>query len=157
MRWHRWQSDLEHKLRTVIGDGDISQLPGAGAPLAPDPVAKSPAELRMAHKIMQDNDVLPAWIATGTELRAADAQLRQVLDASLERSRSAHQSALSVQALRQCEAAWARTAASWRERATQHNREVLAHNLTLPRGIAQLDPLPIDRLMQAARRALRAR
>ena len=56
-RMKRWESFIDEQIKRAIGDGDMHHLPGAGMPLNLDADDTNvPEELRMAYKIMQDND-----------------------------------------------------------------------------------------------------
>ena len=50
----RWARIVDHLLGEVIGNGDISDLPGAGKPLPLPNDSHTPPDQRAAFKIMQD-------------------------------------------------------------------------------------------------------
>ncbi|MBK9125056.1 MAG: DUF1992 domain-containing protein [Chloroflexi bacterium] len=108
-----WESGLDELVRRAIGDG--SNLPNAGKRLELDD-PYTPDELKLAHKLLKDNDLTPGWILEGRELDDLLAQARQRLvkvltpGGSLPESISADIAAL--------------------------NKRVLAYNLKAPPGIA---------------------
>ena len=75
----RWKDSVDRQLQDTIGDGDISHLPGAGKPLKLRDESLTPAEFRVAHKIMGDHEMIPDWIAAGRLLEQLEARLRQQL------------------------------------------------------------------------------
>ena len=72
----KWQDIVDQLVKDVVGDGDISHLPGAGRPLQLQDESHTPTELRAAHKIMNDNNVLPDWVAAGRALDQLEEKLR---------------------------------------------------------------------------------
>ncbi len=58
----QWESALDRMLGEVVQQGEWQDLKGKGQRLNLDPPTGTPAELAMAHKIMEDNNVVPAWI-----------------------------------------------------------------------------------------------
>ncbi len=109
---------MDEIIREAMQRGDFDNLPGQGQPLPQDDLPV-PDELRMAHKIMKDNGIMPDWIAAGKDL-----------DAEYDRLRSEG---------RRLMAATDTTPAridQFRADAAAFNKRALAHNLKLPRGIA---------------------
>lgn len=65
----KWQAWLDEALRDAIGDGNVAHLPGAGQPLKLDVDDPNvPADLKLAYRIMKDNDIAPGWVGLGMEL-----------------------------------------------------------------------------------------
>lgn len=111
---------MDEIIRDAMRRGDFDNLPGQGAPL-PKEEMPVPEELRMAHKIMKDNEVVPDWITAGKELDAEYQKLRTKLRAS------------------------ATPSDSFREAVTAYNKRVLSYNLKLPPGIAHRFMFDIER------------
>ena len=88
-RMNRWKKAVDHLVEDLIGDGDVSHLPGAGRPLQLGDDKHTPAELRAAHKIMQDHDVVPDWMTFGKSLEEMEHKLRLQIS---ERGGALHQS-----------------------------------------------------------------
>lgn len=107
------ESSLDELVRRAIGDG--SNLPNAGKRLdLDDPY--TPDELKLAHKLLKDNDLTPGWILEGRELDALLAQARQRLVKALASGTPLSESiSADIAAL---------------------NKRVLSYNLKVPPGIS---------------------
>lgn len=93
---------------------DWQNLPGEGKPLNLDEDPNTPSEMRMAYKILKENDLAPAWILEG---KALDAE-REKLIQQVERVAQTGSLKLSLQ-----------------ESIMAYNRRVLTYNLKVPPGI----------------------
>ena len=63
-----WHFIAERKIREAMEEGAFDHLEGAGRPL---PLEENPFEdpsLRMAHRILKNNGLTPAWIQEAKEL-----------------------------------------------------------------------------------------
>ena len=131
------QKAVDQLLREVIGDGDISHLPGAGLPLRLDDDSATPDEWRMASKIMRDNDIVPSWIASAKALDERESQLREEINARAKRYLREAAAAARAGSARQSdriEKRWRHSMSRCLRRIEKFNRDALAHNLTLPAG-----------------------
>ena len=73
---------VEQFIQKAIRDGEFDNLPGFGKPL-PEEDFSGPAHLRMAYKIMKDNNVVPPEVALLNEI----ATLRKQRDACTDKSK----------------------------------------------------------------------
>ncbi len=146
---HRRTILVDKLLKDLIGNGDISGLPGAGQPLQMDDNAYTPAESRAANKIMRDHNVIPGWIHAGQTLDQIEARLyeqvnkrsaRYVLDKLQGRSGSEREIARG----------WQRFIETYCKRGGRYNREALQYNLTAPQGITHKPILEAEKLVQRA-------
>ena len=64
----RWETLVDKMVREVIGDGNVSHLPGAGKPLDLGLDENTPADQRLVHKILKDHDIAPEWMMRGKAL-----------------------------------------------------------------------------------------
>ena len=135
----RWARIVDHLLGEVIGDGDISNLPGAGEKLPPLADSHTPPDQRAAFKIMQDNEVAPEWMALAKSLEQSERQIRAEFASEAIRRGDGPDSALRSHKARQLE-----------ERIDQHNRDVIAFNLKAPRGIPHKSMLNSEALLKQA-------
>lgn len=108
---------IDEQIRDAMRKGEFDDLPGAGKPLKLDDDAHTPDSLRMAHKILRDNDLAPDWMVQGREL---DAQ-RDKLVADAKRLARAKPGSAALAVLQ--------------DAAKQYNRQVLSYNLKVPRGV----------------------
>ena len=146
---HRRTKLVDKLLKDLIGNGDISGLPGAGQPLQMDDNAYMPAESRAANKIMRDHNVFPGWIHAGQTLDQIEARLHEQIN-----KRSAHY-ALDKQkgitsSVREIERGWQRFVETYCKRVGRYNREALQYNLTMPQGITHKPILEAEKLVQRA-------
>ena len=150
---NRWEEGVEHQLRTVLGDGNVSDLPGAGKPLDLADEQLTPPHLRAAHKIMRDNDVMPDWMVSGRQLERLEDELRREIDARTARHRREMTAAAldnRTQSRDGIELAWTRFLEDYRKRVERYNREALLHNLKAPQGVAHRRILNCDLLIMRA-------
>jgi hypothetical protein len=118
-------------------NGDFSNLPGEGKPLKLDDL-NTPEHLRMAYKILRDNDLAPEWMLAGKELE----ERRALLLHDLRRAGSKYREAARVRL--NAERTWNRAQMLFRQGAQSYNKQVLSYNLKLPPGITHQAPLDIE-------------
>lgn len=103
---------IDEIIRSAMERGEFKQLPGQGAPLKLEDEQHVPEEMRMAHRIMKDNNIVPDWIVSSKEIEAEYTRLR----AALRAASPAQKDAL-------------------RDQVMAYNKRVLTHNLKLPPGV----------------------
>lgn len=123
---------IDEQIQDAMRKGHFDDLPGAGKPLKLDDDPHTPEHLRMAHKLMRDNNIVPDWMNQGKELDAA----RERLDADLKRALRLNQPAALV---------------ALREAAAKFNRQVLSYNLKVPKGITHKPSFDIERELRKGR------
>lgn len=149
----KWEMTVDNMVKEAIGNGDISHLPGAGKPLRLDNDIHTPAELRTAHKIMGDHDVLPEWIANRQRLDQVESKLQQQALHRAEKYLAARQAAQKPE---QSELEsildddWERFKKKFIDHAERYNRDVLNHNLALPHGIPRKPLLNSEEMLERA-------
>lgn len=74
------QDLVEEQIRKAQERGDFNNLAGAGKPLNLEENPFEPPELRMAFKILKDNDFAPFWIELGKEIDADMERLIKEVD-----------------------------------------------------------------------------
>ncbi len=124
---------IDDILNEAMKRGDFDNLSGAGKPLQLDDDSHTPAHLRLAHKLLKDNDLVPDWIAQGQALDAAFAALERDLRTAARRS--------------------ADPSVELRARVEALNREILSYNLKIPRGLAHKRMIDLARVWSTAQRA----
>ncbi|KXK48390.1 MAG: DUF1992 domain-containing protein [Anaerolineae bacterium] len=116
-----WESSLDERVRQAIGDG--SNLPNAGKRLELDD-PYTPDELKLAYKLLKDNDLTPGWILEGRELDDLLAQARQQLARALKSGAALPESiSAGITAL---------------------NKRVLAYNLKAPPGVSHKRMIDVE-------------
>ena len=71
---------VEQKITEAIARGELSGLPGEGAPLPADEAALIPEELRMAYRILRNAGFVPPEVATLREIGELERRLREFPD-----------------------------------------------------------------------------
>lgn len=152
----RWERIVDQLASEAIGDGDVSHLPGAGAPLNMNDDGHTPDEWRTAFKIMNDHEVLPEWIAAATALDKQEMELRETI---VERARLyCSQTGAKGAGARSTtieSAAWQRFTRSIKRRIQRHNEEALLLNLKLPAGLPRRATLDAEGLIQQAMESIK--
>jgi len=117
-------SRSDDPIKRMLEETDVTRLPGAGKPLKLDDDRFTPDDLKMAHKLLKENDLAPDWIVEGRELDAARAQtLTRLRDAVRER----------------------RVTESLRAEVVALNKRILTYNLKVPQGAPHKLMIPLER------------
>lgn len=150
----RWESFIDEQVKRVIGDGDTHHLPGAGAPLhLDDDNVNLSDELRIAYKIMKDNDVAPAWIMLGQELIADLELIDRRLGAYVKSYRGRMADAQRVASyilMREADERWETACDRIRKDVEAYNKKVLDYNISVPPQVQQRKPLDAEILIRRA-------
>jgi DnaJ homolog subfamily C member 28 len=70
---------IDEIIREAMKKGEFKNLPGQGEPLKIDYDPNTPEHLRVAHKLMKDNNLAPDWIDEGKGLDEEREKLRESL------------------------------------------------------------------------------
>lgn len=146
----RSRRTIDHAIGDVIGDGDVSHLPGAGQPLRLDDNPLTPSDQRAAQKIMRDHKVQPVWIQTGQALTENEKELLEDIAIKARQHANLRIAARSSEQLKNARNNWSRSRKRLAKRIQKHNRDVLTYNLSLPAGIAHKTILDGDALLERA-------
>ena len=144
-----WKSLVDRLLEEAQQTGQLNDLPGAGRPLNLDNDPYTPSDMKLAHKLIKDHDLLPEWMLLGKDIEA----LRERLLDNMRRGVRAYQGALadaarSAQAFdrrQQAETTWNRAVKAYEAHAEKLNREILRYNLKVPQGIPQKALFDVNR------------
>lgn len=122
----RWQSVAEEKIREAIDAGHFRRLRGHGRPQKLERNPYEPAELRMAHMVLEGAGLSPVWIEERKDLDRDIDAVRTKLAAAWE--------------------AGQRNAAitEFRSAALQLNKRILTYNLRVPSGGFQRSQIDVD-------------
>lgn len=127
-------------MESLIGDGDVSHLGGAGKRLSIDENPYEPETQRMANRLMKDNNVLPPWLQLSRELNderdtllSRISRLARSYRGQLADAERANNNALALE----IEAWWKTACQRIHENVHQHNRRILTYNISLPSGMEQ--------------------
>lgn len=143
-------SPIEQAIRKAMRDGLFDNLPGAGQPLDLDRTddPNTPDDMRLAYKVMKDNNITPDWITLRKSLEQQQAKIRR----ELARGRRAYLGTLrdaektgNVTKREETVLAWKRLLSTFEEAITRYNDHVLTYNLKVPRGVRQRHFMELDR------------
>lgn len=142
----KYETFIDRLIREAMEDGRFANLPTSGKPLNldNDDEAHVPDELRMAHKILRDNDLAPDWIMEGKALEGKREQILKPLAQAARVYRRAYRDFAAA------EAKWAAAQRDFRRQADAYNRKVLTYNLKVPAGVTHRPQLHIEREIQRA-------
>lgn len=156
MHMKKWELVVDHLLQEAIGNGDVSHLPGAGKPLQLEIDKHTPADLRAAHKILDDHNVIPDWIVSRQLLDQAETKLEKRARRRAGRYLAERQAALqagNAMLLSKFEEDWKRFKQKFMELTEDYNRDVLKHNLAAPPGIPHKPFLQGEQMIERALQA----
>ena len=131
----RWRDLISERIENAMKDGAFDNLPGKGKPLVWDDNPNEPVDLRMANKLLKNNDLTPSWIADRKAILADVDVLRADIMRTWQRTR---------QVWPDTEREWNRAIAEWEERIVALNRRILDINLILPVVSMELLRLRMD-------------
>jgi hypothetical protein len=75
-----WRLIADRKIQEAMDEGAFEGLPGAGKPLPVEDAPGADPSLWMAHHIMKNSGVVPAWVAEGNEIEAEKARIRRMAE-----------------------------------------------------------------------------
>jgi DnaJ family protein C protein 28 len=150
----RWQSPIDRIIQDAINDGQLEGLPGTGKPLQLDDDPNTPDEMRMAYKILRENDLAPEWITFGKELGEVEARLVERVRRAVRAYRGAladadrMEGALAEAHRQNADGVWQSACRTLQEAVDAYNKQVLAYNLKVPPAIPQRMFFDLDREIQ---------
>lgn len=137
-----WQSLINEQLDEAASKGAFDNLPGSGRPLRLNEHPNEPSDMRMANKLLKDNDLTPAWIGDRKALLAEIEALRTTIQHqwNLTCARAAAPGT-DAEALT---SSWKRTLQRWEEQIADLNRRIADLNIVLPVWRMELHRLKLD-------------
>jgi hypothetical protein len=118
---------VDEKIQKAIEEGQFDNLPGMGQPLrGASGVAYEDPTWRLAHKIMKENEVVPAWIAERRDILENFEKSRARLVAAWQWVQTSR-----VQNSYQADQYWQRSVGAFRQEATALNKRIFDFNLSI--------------------------
>jgi hypothetical protein len=146
---------IDEAIREAMRKGEFDGLPGAGKPLKLDDDSNVPAELRLAHRILKQNDFMPEWIALGKEIETLYASALNALHDELRAYRGrlgdAQRSETPEVFIAEAETLWRVAQGTFRTTIVELNKKLLTYNLKLPPGVARRALLNAERELERVR------
>lgn len=133
----RWDSHVDQTIRKAMEEGQMDNLPGAGKPLKLDNDPNTPNEMKLAYKILKDNDLAPDWMMTGRELNEREKKLRDRVQRTASAYQSSQRSESDPSKRIQAEHAWNRAQQQLALDSARFNRDLATYNLKAPQGVAR--------------------
>ncbi|MEL6150728.1 MAG: DnaJ family domain-containing protein [Chloroflexota bacterium] len=135
-------SPIEQAIRQAMRDGLFDSLPGAGKPLnlSGEDDANTPNDMRLAYKIMKDNDIAPEWMMLSDILEQQQKKIHYELQRGLRAYRGAlHDAERDGDLGRRHRAnrTWERLLGTFEEVVAQYNQNILTYNIKVPTMIAK--------------------
>jgi len=124
-------ANIDEHIKDAMRKGEFANLPGQGKPLNLEDDSNVPSHMRIAHKILRDNDLKPDWMMEGQEIDEA----REKLIADIQRLARGSQAAIE----------------SLRAAAKKYNSKVLSYNLKVPQGVTHKRHLNFEQELSKAR------
>ena len=121
----QWETGVDIAIRKAMEAGEFNNLPGEGQPLDLNTNPYVPAHMQLAYKIMKENGIAPDWIVQSKTLTAK-------LDSWHSRLTAAHKTYTKTNNV----VTWLTAKEKLGEDAEKLNKELVAFNLKLPRGVA---------------------
>ncbi|MCY3710558.1 MAG: DUF1992 domain-containing protein [Caldilineaceae bacterium] len=141
-RLNEWQDLISEQLDEAAANGAFENLPGKGQPLRLDRFPNEPDDMRMANKLLKDNDLTPTWIGDRKALLAEIELLRTEMKRQWELTRVRAGAAGSE---REAFArSWRRSIADWEANIDELNRRIVSLNIALPIWRMELHRLRLD-------------
>ena len=148
----KWETLVEERIRTIIGDGDMSWHPRAGQPLQLED-ENVPEDQRIAYKIMKDNDAVPVWMDMGARLRDKQEKLiRRIYQYARDYIRRKEDAIAKGSFIldQHAEDRWQDALKGWYRDVKHYNQELLDYNLQVPPQIGQRSPMNGDTEIEKA-------
>jgi hypothetical protein len=148
---------IEEIITSAMQRGEFDNLPGAGKPLKLDDDPHTPDHLKLAHKLLKDNDLAPEWILQGKALEVDGETLITRIRGAWQRYQA--QIAASQQhespslALARVTQTWESTQIDLHGAVLAFNKRVLTYNLSVPRGVTHRPLISLERELNAAKNA----
>lgn len=137
-----WQDLVTEQLDEAAANGAFENLPGKGSPLRLNENPNEPADMRMANKLLKDNQLSPTWIGDRKALTADIGKLRAEMQREWGHWRvRASDSGADREALAR---AWQRSVRDWEARVDELNRRIVSLNISLPIWRMELHRLRLD-------------
>lgn len=124
---------IDEQIQDAMRKGQFANLPGTGKPLKLEDDSLVPETMRMANKLMRDNDLVPDWMMQGKEIDAA----RERLLRDIQRTAQHGLGSAAVETLRL--------------EVKKYNSRVLSYNLKVPAGVAHKRHLDFEQELQKPR------
>jgi hypothetical protein len=147
-----WKSLVDKLLEEAQNDGQFNNLRGEGQPLKFEDESHIPHELRMAHRLLKEHDLVPEWIMLRQDIEKARAKLMDTIARGWKTYQNAQaaadRSAAPFEQRQQAETNWRQSQGRYQQAADKLNSEILRYNLKVPPGIPQQALFSVGRTIE---------
>ena len=139
-----WADVVTQRIEEAMRRGDFDNLPGRGKPLQLKREPFVPEDQQMAFKLLQNNDLTPAWIGNRRETLTGIETWREGMLRVANEARTAWQNASSDQHRQKVAETWARWLTRWEGELAEINRRINTLNLMQPVVHLEIFKLRLD-------------
>jgi hypothetical protein len=140
-------------LEEAQNEGQFNNLRGTGQPLKFEDETHIPPELRMAHRLLKEHDLVPEWIMLKQEIETARVKLRDRIERGWQSYQRALAAADRFDQRQEAETNWRQSQGRYQQAADKLNSEILRYNLKVPPGIPQQALFKVEQVVdQIARK-----
>ncbi|MBZ0301629.1 MAG: DUF1992 domain-containing protein [Anaerolineae bacterium] len=147
-----WKSIVDQMIDEARAAGQFDHLPNQGGPLKFDDNPYTPSDMKLAHKILKENDLAPDWVMLGKDVDV----LRERLLENMRKGLRAYEGALAdadrsttpFERRQRAELTWQRARAAYQTAAAKLNSEIVRYNLKVPPGIMQKGLFNVERELE---------
>jgi hypothetical protein len=132
-----WSDLAGQRIEEAMRRGDFDNLSGRGKPQRDDTNPFVPQDQQMAFRLLQNNDLVPDWIAERREVLRGVEEWRRNMRQITDEARLAWVAADSDARRFQLEQTWARWLDRWQDEIVEINRRI--NNLNLKQPIVHLE------------------
>jgi hypothetical protein len=147
-----WKSHVDQLLENAQNDGHFDNLRGQGQPLKFEDESHIPHELRMAHRLLKEHDLVPDWILLKQDIEKAHAKLRGNVEQGWKLYQdtlvAAGRSSTPFERRQQAETNWRQAQGRYQKAADKLNSDILRYNLKVPPGIPQQALVKVERVVE---------
>lgn len=112
---------IEDQINEAMRSGAFDNLPNKGKPLSVDEDPNTPRDMQLAHRVLKQNDLAPAWVEEARTLREEYTRLI----AAIHSARSVSN--------------------RLRDEVNSYNKQALTHNLKVPQGVPHQRIINLER------------
>jgi DnaJ homolog subfamily C member 28 len=148
-----WADLVSQRIEEAIRHGLFDNLPGRGKPLELRRDPYVPEDQQMAHTLLRNNNLVPAWISERKAVLAAIERLRAKLAASAGFARQELANTQDEADRTRLAQAWSRWKAEWQREIAALNKRIVTLNLQQPADHLEVYQLRLeDELARAGAR-----
>lgn len=148
-----WADLVSQRIEEAARQGYFDNLPGRGKPLENQRDPNVPEDQQMAHTLLRNNNLVPAWISERKSVLTAIDRLRARLAASVGYARQESANVRDEAGRGRFNEAWARGQAEWQQEIAALNKRIVVLNLQQPADHLEVYQLRLeDELARAGAR-----